>query len=173
MCWYPNTRRTQQNLSTGLPCIFRGNTFQKIKWNVPAVSESLALGKHCENNTLIIQVCICTTLQGYCDLQLSSAVNLPCKFELSLISLLPSLPELLRFPSLFNLLVGPDPPFCKLIIQLNVGNFHRSCDVVLVLQMIEKMSFLVLEKKKRAQRLLQILKHHKRREIVIQSYLEK
>lgn len=74
-------------------------------------------------------------------------MNLPCKFELSLISLLPSLPELLRFPSLFNLLVGPDPPFCKLIIQLNVGYFHRRYDVMLVLQMInEKMNFLVSEK---------------------------
>lgn len=99
-------------------------------------------------------------------------MNLPCKFDLSLISLLPSLPELLRFPSLFNLRVGPDPPFCKLIIPLNVAYFHRSYDVMLVLQMINKeMSFLVPEK--RTQRLLNILKHYKRSVIVVQSYLEK
>lgn len=74
-------------------------------------------------------------VQGYCNLQLSSAMNLPCKFELSLISLLPSLPELLRFTSLFNLLVGPDPPSCKLIIQVNVCYFLRNYDIVQVLEM--------------------------------------
>lgn len=74
-------------------------------------------------------------LQGYCNLQLSFAINLPCKFELSLISLLPSLPELHRFTSLFNLLVEPDPPFCKLIMQVNVCCFDRNYDVVQVLQM--------------------------------------
>lgn len=90
-------------------------------------------GNDTRKNILIKCVSMSNSLQGYCNLQLSFTMNLPCKFELSLISLLPYLPELLRFTSLFNLLVGPDPPFCKLIIQVNVCYFHRNYDVVEVL----------------------------------------
>lgn len=92
-------------------------------------------GKWYKKNILIKCVSMSNSLQGYCNLQLSFTMNFRCKFGLSLISLLPSLPELLRFTSLFNLLVGPDPPFCKLIIQVNVCYFHRNYDVVEVLQM--------------------------------------
>lgn len=137
---------------------FNGNIF--IKGNIPTVWESVALGKYCNNYILIVQVCIWIILQGYCHLQLSSTMNLPCKFELSLISLLPSVSELFRFPFSLNMLVGPDPPFRKLIIQVNVGCFPRSYDVMLVLQIVnEKINFLVAEK--RTQRFLKSLKHYK------------
>lgn len=112
------------------------------KWNIPPIWQGNNVRK------ISLYVCMSNFPQGYCNLQLSFAMNLPCKFELSLISLLPSLPELLRFTSLFNLLVGPDPPFCKLIIQVNVCYFHRNYDVVQVLQMNKwKNEFCCIRKK--------------------------